>query len=244
MELSIQPLRTPTIYGFEIKPWSVHELDFWYKFGIPEDVLDEYNVYPLYWVQAIKEDVVYPAKESNERYPIFLIKINDHVKVYFPAEKPGKKWLSNTRSEDIFGLSQAIKAAEEGKLEELGLLAGQKDILSLYANTGIRSIALNSESSALNFNTYLKMSEISEWTFVLYDNDKTGILNSTKISKGYPIVPVYMNKFLKYSTLKYSSGINDVSDWYEYKRKNGLNKDRLLNLIHYEKSAYTDDGID
>lgn len=233
--------KVPTVYSYEIKFWEQHELDFWARFGIVQEALDEYEVYPLYWVQAVKGDKIYPARESSRHYPIFLIKIGEHEKIYFPfADNPRYKWLSNTNAKDIFGLRQAIKAAEDEKLSMLGLIAGQKDLLSLYSSTGIRAIALSSEGGTLQFSTYLQMSEIAEWLFILYDNDRTGIRAMNKIASSYPIIPIYLNKFLRYSTLKDSSGINDVADWYEYKRVNNLNKDRLLNLIEYEKSTNND----
>lgn len=223
-------------YEYEIKPWEHHEEVFWQRYQIKREVLDEYNVFPLLWIQTFKGERAFDPIESGKNYPIFLIQIGEGIKLYFPYDSdPRHKWLSNTKVTDIFGLEQAIKATENGKLPELGLVAGQKDVMSLYSNTGKRGIALSSEGAKFRFPTYLQMSQLAKWLFILYDNDKTGIKQTYKISKEFPMIPIYLNRFLGYSTLKGSAGINDTSDWYKYMKDNSLNRDRINNLIEYEK---------
>ncbi len=232
-----------TKYEYELKGWDTSELLFWNKYGIGQGALDEYDVTPLEWFQTIKEDRIYPAVISSPRNPIFLILIGEGLKIYRPYEEIKKKWLSNTRVTDVFGLKQAVTASYEKKLDKLGMLAGQKDILSLYSRTGIRSIGLNSEGTKLKFNLYLQLSEITEWLFILYDNDRTGIINSQKIAEEYGISPILINRFLRYSTIsRESSGINDVADWYKYMIDHLLEKDRLKLLIEYEYGKYNENS--
>lgn len=225
-------------FDYETKPFEGSELKLWASYGIIEETLVEYEVSSVLWVQQVSEDKIHPLRESTINNPIFMIKIGEGFKFYLPYEDPKLKWMSNTRISDIFGLKQAVRAAEKGKLYKLGLLAGQKDIMSLYSNTGIRSIGLNSESGRFRFATYMQLKEIAEWLFVLYDNDKTGILNMMKIEKEYHITAIYLNKFLNYSTLKGSSGIDDVADWYKYKIEHDLKQDKVHLLINYEKEQY------
>lgn len=231
-----------TQYKYDVKDWDYHELKYWEEFGITQETLEEYDVMPLKWFQTIKEDIIYPEVESRRFNPIYLIIINKGVKIYRPYEEPKRKWLSNTRVTDVFGLKQAVACINNkggGKLDKLGLLAGQKDILSLYSNTKIRSVGLNAEGSKLKFSLYLQLSDLADWLFVLYDNDKTGIINSGKIASEYGITQIEMNKFLKYTTIsRESSGINDVADWYKYMTDNSLRKDRVKLLIEYEYGEY------
>jgi hypothetical protein len=225
-------------FEWERKPWEDHEVEFWASYGVNEEALLEYEVFPLLWVQQVSEDRVYAIRESDMSNPLFQIIINEGEKYYSPYERRELKWMSNTRSTDIFGLKQALRAAEKGKLDMLGLLAGQKDIMALYSQTGIRSIGMNSESGKLKFTTYLQMKEIAHWLFSLYDNDKTGCKNMAKIEKEYHITPVYLYKFLTYCCLKGSSGIDDVADWYKYMIDHDLKQDKVHLLINYEKEQY------
>ena len=225
------------MYEYQIKEWNISEEQYWLSFGITRAALDEYEIIPLEWFLSIKKGMDFPETESTKENPIFLILIGEGIKIYRPMEEPRKKWLSNTRAGDIFGLKQAQEAAIHKRLDKLGLLAGQKDILSLYSNTGIRSVGLSSEGAKLRFMLYLSLKEIAEWLFILYDNDKTGIRQSEKIAFEYVICPILMNRFLRYSIFnKKSNGINDVADWYKYMIDHDLKKDRIKLLIEYEQS--------
>jgi hypothetical protein len=57
---------------------------------------------------------------------------------------------------DLFGLTQ-LKVA--GLQDVVIICAGQKDVVSLFANTGLRGIALNSESSILPVQQYVELRE-------------------------------------------------------------------------------------
>ena len=233
------PKEERATFKWEDKPWEDYERAFWDKYGVTEAVLNEYGIRPLLWVAYIKEEIEV-KRESDPTYPIFYfpIPVEEDIgeKFYFPYEEnKQKKWWSNTRVRHIFGLSQIKKI--KGRLDKLGILAGQKDVLSLYSNTGIRSVTLNSESSALHPDVFLYLQEKTDFLFVLYDNDKTGQIRSLKISKQFNIPRIDISQFTGYCTLKGSGGINDTADWYKLFIREERKYDKLNMLIEkaYER---------
>ena len=120
------------------------------------------------------------------------------------------------------------------KLKMIGILAGEKDVMSLFSNTGIRSITLSSEGAKLHTELYFELKNKTDNLFVLYDNDRTGVKQSNKISKSFNIPNIELSTFLRYNTLKGSKGINDVSDWYKLFHKENRTKDWVYDLIIYK----------
>lgn len=230
------PIDIKTTFKYIVKQWDKEEIYFWEKYGISMSTLNEYKIKPLQWVQivSIKD---YPPKVSDLNFPIFLIKKEhkdgDGEKIYFPYESDKKKrYWSNTRAKHIFGFKQIMN--HHSKLKMIGILAGEKDVMSLFSNTGIRSITLSSEGAKLHTELYLELKNKTDNLFVLYDNDRTGVKQSNKISKSFNIPNIELSTFLRYNTLKGSKGINDVSDWYKLFHKENRTKDWVYDLIIYK----------
>ena len=220
-------------FEYKEKPLEKHEIEYFDQFNrfkvIPTDeALHEYNFIPLKYFRfySTRKQEWSTWIESSKWEPAFLIKIGQNQKIYRPLSAT-LKWLSNTTADDIFGLEQ-IKE----RVSKLGILAGQKDILSYYMNTGNRSIAFSSEGASFTPEKFLTIRQYADELFMLYDNDKTGIKKMNEVTKFYPIQGCYMNKFLRYSCLKGSTGIKDVALWYKYMKDNNLNRDRLVELIN------------
>lgn len=241
------PKESRAIFKKEFKPWEDYEIAVWQQYGITESVLNEYGVRPIQWVQYISLEE-FPPKESRPDYPIFYFPIPSDEdigeKYYFPYDPDKRKhWLSNTRIRHIFGLKQIEDHKE--KIAMAGLLAGQKDVMALYANTGIRSACLNSESSKLYPEIYLRIRKMSDFQFILYDNDKTGHKKANKLSKEFDLSKIDISKFAGYCTLKGSKGVNDTADWYKKFIKENRQTDwiKLLIFKAYENRKNRDQKL-
>ena len=219
-------------FEYRIKPLDKHEIAYFEQFNVTQKVktdeaLHEYNFIPLRYFRffSTRRQEWSGWIESTKWEPTFLIKIGEKEKIYRPLSTK-LKWLSNTTSDDIFGAEQIIT-----KQVLAGLMAGQKDTLALYMNTGYRGVALSSEGASFTAERFLSIVDLAERYFIMYDNDKTGIRKMKQIADFYPITPCYLNSFLRYSALKSSTGIKDVALWYQYMKENNLKRDRILEMI-------------
>ena len=172
---------------FLVKSWTGMTLDFWKSFGITPVALADYQVKSLEWY--IISGFKVKSKLSD---PIFMYDYeNGGYKFYRPLTTNRKyKFLSNTFSTDIFGMNQL------GTKEEIVVLcAGQKDVLSLYCNLGIRGVALNSEKNLYHDDLHIKLSSIANNIMVCYDRDETGLEEAMKISKEYNLPLIDLRSF-------------------------------------------------
>lgn len=207
-------------FTWEEKPFPEfgEQIDFWLKYGITKPILDEYKVRNISWYSYIANNEV-KKRESKPFNPIFLFNHNaDAQRFYTPNTKiKALKWAGNTMAFDVFGIEQITY-----KQDVVGILAGQKDCLSLYSNSGIRCVSLQSESTELTGDVYEQIREKADKVFVLYDNDQAGKFYSRKISEKFGI------KEIDISTI---TQVKDVSDYYEKLHKSEVYDDRIEKLI-------------
>jgi len=198
--------------------WTTKEAHFWFKIGVLPEIIDEYNITLLnsFVLRLEKDDnTFYDMKIDNSESMIFCYNKHGHpdaIKIYRPFVKEKKrKFTSNLLPTDnLFGLQQIKDEFEKTgkKLNIIGLCAGEKDCLSLYGNTGIRGICLNSESSHFTKTQYLEVMNYCHNLIVLYDNDDTGRKYAQKIKDAYN-VPVF--------DLSTISTVKDTANYFEAK---------------------------
>lgn len=197
------------------------QISFWEKYGITIDLLKEYNTYNVEWCKFLSNKLKPVTRTAKPFFPIYVYKYDDDPEVlrfYEPKQPKGAlKFYGNTRMYDIFGLNQ-IKE----KVPLAGLVAGQKDAMSVYANTGIRCISLNSETTSLSDDIYQQMLEKADRWFVLYDNDRTGMEEMKKIYKTHKLDIVDISKI---------TPLNDSSLYFENIIKNE-EEQKLTKLIY------------
>jgi hypothetical protein len=220
VEITISRLK----FEYEERPFPVfgEQIDFWEKYGITKDLLIEYDVHNItrlsYYNEAQKRIIERKARPFD---PIFMYKYyedEDVFRFYRPNTKfKGTKWVGNTRGYDIYGLRQ-IKE----KVPLAGILAGQKDCISLFANTGIRAITCASESTEFTDETFEKLQEKSDKQFILYDNDKAGKKYAAKINERFGIPVVDISKITE---------LKDTSDYFQHVIKHE-DKEFLSDLIY------------
>lgn len=205
--------------------WSKELLDLWNKANITIEVLQEYNVWPVSKVKIPKRDGGSFVLTSKPNDLIYCFDYEKGIKKFYRPNAPDKKFkfISNLRKGDIFGLKQLReKVQKNGAKEDLVIIcAGQKDCLSLYSNTGIIGIALNSESAVLTKELYIELMQYTNRLAVCYDNDYTGHKNAEKISYQYSLQWVNLGKIVSPS---------EINDLYDYFAK-GESKERLIRLI-------------
>lgn len=225
-------IRIPKIYinprkefPYARTEWDELQLDLWSKANITTDVLQEYNTWPVSKVKIPKRDGGSFTLYSKNQDPIYCFDYENGVKKFYRPNAPDKKYkfISNLRKGDIFGLKQLRNHVQKtGTKEELVIIcAGQKDCLSLYSNTGIRVIALNSESAALTKELYIELMGYTEQLAVCYDNDETGYKNATKIREEYSIPWINLGKIV------HPDEVNDLYDFFAKKKST----EQLLRLI-------------
>lgn len=190
-----------------LRPIKYNELTYWNSYGILNEYMQEYGIWGA---QSIKFGNA-PEILHTEDDPLYVITYQRHpdidgpVKSYRPLTKrKSDRFRSNIIAGDIYGLHQLKEA---GRQSVALICAGQKDVVSLYANTGIRGIALNSESSILPVQQYMDLRQYSDRFVVCYDNDKTGEENMDKLSQQIGIPAFRISEFTSH---------NDIADYFKH----------------------------
>jgi hypothetical protein len=206
--------------------WNELLMTLWNKGGVRLEVLQEYNTWPVEKIKIPKRDgsgsfILY----SKDTDPMYCFDYEDGVKKFYRPKAPDKKYkfISNLRKGDIFGLKQLKDHVQKtGKKERLVMIcAGQKDCLSLFGNTGIRGIALNSESAGISSEFFVELMQYAENILVCYDNDETGIKHAQKVKDEIGIDNIDLG------LLAPANIVNDIFDYFA----NGYKKEDYLRLI-------------
>lgn len=211
-------------FNYETKPFPEfgEQIEFWEKYGIDINVLEEYHVKNVDWYSFINKKGINIFRRSIPFHPIFLYDYyndGEALRFYWPKTTiKGNKWCGNTKFVDMFGVKQ-IKT----KVPLCGFLAGQKDVMSLYANTGIRSVSAPSESSEISEDQFMDIAEKSDKQFVLYDNDKAGKKYGQQLAEKFKIPLIDISQI---------TNLKDTSDYFEHIIKN--NQEEKLSELIYE----------
>jgi hypothetical protein len=211
------------VWGF-----STYTKSLWPKGNVTEKILLEYNVWPVFKMKIKKRDSdEWFVLESSPEDPIYCFDYENGVKKFYRPNVKDKKYkfISNLRTGDIFGLKQLKNYVKKvGIVDVVIICAGQKDCLSLYGSTGIRGVALNSESASVSKELLIELLQYAKNILVCYDNDATGIKNAAKIKEEIGINNISLGDI---------SSPDVVNDIYDYFSK-GFKKEKFMNLI-YEK---------
>ncbi|CAN1570377.1 Archaeal primase DnaG/twinkle, TOPRIM domain [Spirosomataceae bacterium] len=190
---------------FEVKgkQFSIKELEFWNSYGIDSETLKEFNVISIEQYSSYsKKDNPYSI-HSTDVEPIFGYSNLSWVKIYKPfSEKKYKfQFLGSKEPDFIFGWNQL---PEKGDM--VFLTGGEKDVLTLSAH-GQNAITLNSESAHLSQKTLSDLHARFSKVIILYDNDKTGLAQSEKLSQLHTLPRVILPDM--------EQGGKDVSDYFK-----------------------------
>ncbi len=194
---------------FEVKEkqFSIKELEFWNSYGVDSETLAKYRVISIEQYSSYsKKDNPYSI-HSTDTEPIFGYSNLSWVKIYKPfSEKKYKfQFLGSKEPDFIFGWNQL---PEKGDV--VFLAGGEKDVLTLSAH-GLCAITLNSESAHLSQKTLSDLQARFSKVIILYDNDKTGLAQSEKLSQLHTLPRVILPDM--------EQAGKDVSDYFKNNKK-------------------------
>lgn len=192
-------------YSVQTQPFTETDLEFWGKYGISQETLEQYGVSSLASFSSYNRKGQPYQLHYKSTEPMYCYQLGDSVKIYRPNSKV--RFLNaGVRSRDhIFGYTQL-----PSKGEYVLLTGGEKDVLSL-ASHGFSAFCLNSETAHLPQTLLQGLSDRFDAVGVLYDMDDTGIRQSQWIIENNPAVP---NLFRIDLPLSGSKSEKDVSDYF------------------------------
>lgn len=192
-------------YSVQTQPFTETDLEFWGKYGISQETLEQYGVSSLASFSSYNRKGKPYQLHYKSTEPMYCYQLGDSVKIYRPNSKV--RFLNaGVRSRDhIFGYTQL-----PSKGEYVLLTGGEKDVLSL-ASHGFSAFCLNSETAHLPQTLLQGLSDRFDAVCVLYDMDDTGIRQSQQIIENNPTVP---NLFCIDLPLSGSKSEKDVSDFF------------------------------
>jgi len=161
------------------RPWEQRDIIYWQEFGISLNTLNLYNVKPIsgYFHNSFYVDtpgIAYAYIEYKDNNLTF--------KIYRPFANKRKKWRNNHPYGVHSGYTQLPK---RGKL--LIITKSLKDVMALYENMRIPSIAIQSETC------FIKDSVVDEYKIrfskiiTLFDNDTQGMEQANSYFNMYNI---------------------------------------------------------
>ena len=189
-----------TDIGIVRQPFTDVDKKYWKQFHISIDTLKLFQVFSIKYFLCNRV-VRGTYKESS---PMYAYKVFDKFKIYRPLASKYTKWRTNLTNWDVQGLAEIPK--EGGNL--LIIRKSLKDVMCLY-EMGFNAIAASSETTFIPDD--ILQSLRSKWNHIviIYDRDKTGMLEARKYSKQYRLDAIFVHK--KFKAKDISDAIRDNS---------------------------------
>lgn len=184
--------------SIQIKPRKTeqHDVDYWESYGIPQKWWGCAEIIPISHFVVVRgsQNTIYKADDYAYAYYS-----KTGVKIYQPYSQ--MKWLSSQKKDQV---QLYTKLPKEGDI--VCVCSSMKDALCLWANTGIPSLAPQSEGTPLPFVVAEDLKRRFHRQYILYDNDKAGI--------GYARDAALETGFTNVILPQFEGG-KDISDWYK-----------------------------
>lgn len=197
----------PTDIGIVRQPFTDVDKQYWKQFHISIDTLKKFQVFSIKYFLCNRV-VRGTYKETS---PMYAYKIDDKFKIYRPLASKYTKWRTNLTNRNVQGLSEIPK--EGGNL--LIITKSLKDVMCLY-EMGFNAIAASSETTFIPDDILQSLRSKWKHTVILYDRDKTGMLESRKYSRQYKLDAIFVHKKFKAKDIsdavKYNS-FAEVKNW-------------------------------
>lgn len=185
---------------YNVRNWHKKDLDFWGKYFITENLLNEYKVAPLSnYVLSKKinsEEIIEYNFKKGTLYGYFN-KVGDLYKVYQPGQKPKSMAVKSY----LQGLDQLT-----GKVPNLLITKSLKDVMA-FKVLGIsnwESISAESESILIKPEMIGSFKQKYYRILTLFDNDDAGFKTALKYKQKYNL-----------RTANFDLGYKDLSDTLE-----------------------------
>lgn len=167
------------------RDFTQEDLEYWKQYGITEGTLKKFNVSSLtcFWVVKGEKANNHVTKPGEFAFCYTLGK--DKYKIYRPLAT-NYKWVNNGSSKILLGEDNLPWVGDK-----LIITKSLKDVMLLY-ELGIPSVALQSENTFLDKELYERLSKRFKEIYLLFDNDKTGRENSSKLCAAYKLKEIFV----------------------------------------------------
>jgi len=237
------------IYNIQptIRDWNSLDIDYWSKNGISISTLNKFYVYPILSYSVLTESglsLKYTYNPENPCYGYYNgIDKNNVPKwdLYFPLHK--EKFAKFIKSHNTLGglLNYNKNADILIIVKSLKDTMGIYEILNVYfSKYNVTFIIPMSESTPIEPKVLNYIINNHKKTYILYDFDRIGIINSNKIKKQYPVTQLFFTNG-KYGTVDY--GNKDYAEYYNKKGKRNalqLIKEVINDYENEQQSYYMD----
>lgn len=196
-----------TDIGIVRQPFTDVDKQYWKQFHISIDTLRKFQVFSIKYFLCNRV-VRGTYKETN---PMYAYKVDDKFKIYRPLASKYTKWRTNLTNRNVQGLSEL--PVEGGNL--LIITKSLKDVMCLY-EMGFNAIAASSETTFIPDDILDSLRHKWKNVIMLYDRDKTGMLESRKYSKQYKLDALFVHKRFKAKDISDAvkdNSYNEVKQW-------------------------------
>ena len=197
----------PTDIGIVRQPFTDVDKRYWKQFHISIDTLRKFQVFSIKYFLCNRV-VRGTYKETS---PMYAYKVDDKFKIYRPLASKYTKWRTNLTNRNVQGLSEL--PVEGGNL--LIITKSLKDVMCLY-EMGFNAIAASSETTFIPDDLLDSLRHKWKNVIMLYDRDKTGMLESRKYSKQYKLDALFVHKRFKAKDVSDAikdNSYNEVKQW-------------------------------
>ena len=197
----------PTDIGIVRQPFTDVDKQYWKQFHISIDTLCKFQVFSIKYFLCNRV-VRGTYKETS---PMYAYKVDDKFKIYRPLASKYTKWRTNLTNRNVQGLSEL--PVEGGNL--LIITKSLKDVMCLY-EMGFNAIAASSETTFIPDDILDSLRHKWKNVIMLYDRDKTGMLESRKYSKQYKLDALFVHKRFKAKDISDAvkdNSYNEVKQW-------------------------------
>jgi len=197
----------PSSIQIKIRATEQYDIDYWNSYGIPPKWWKYAGIVPVSHFVLVRgsQNMIFQA--DKYAYAFWTEK---GTKIYQPYSQ--MKWLSTQRGDQV-QLYQ--KLPTHGDI--VCVCSSMKDALCLWANTGIPSVAPQSEGTSVPLAVVEDLKRRFKRQYILYDNDKAGIGYAIEAAKETGFTNVILPEF---------EGGKDISDLY----KSLTNKNDFKNI--------------
>ena len=216
----------------QMREWKEWDFEYWDSYGIPKRWLLHADIYPISFIFIVSE-TGYIKTVQADKYAYTFVERKDGViseKVYQPYNKEGFKWRSGHDS-SVWDLWTRLPKTGESVI----ITSSRKDALCIWAQTGIPSVSLQSETTGIKPQVIQELKDRFKNVFVLYDNDINNAVNNGRID-GKKIADTFGVIQLEIPSIY---GCKDTSDLY-HKYRGNIVKETITKLIEqYAKTSYS-----
>lgn len=197
----------PTDIGIVRQPFTDVDKQYWKQFHISLDTLKKFQVFSIKYFLCNR--VVRGTYKENS--PMYAYKVDDKFKIYRPLASKYTKWRTNLTNWNVQGLSEIPK--EGGNL--LIITKSLKDVMCLY-EMGFNAIAASSETTFIPDEILQSLHDKWKHIVIIYDRDKTGMLEARKYNRQYKLDAIFVHKKFKakdVSDAVKNNSFADVKKW-------------------------------